>query len=65
VTWLEAGAEAGTHVTPASQRIVDAWQAAGATVHAQTVQGDPFWSTQEIAECPDLLDASAAALTRG
>lgn len=65
VTWLEVGSEAGTHVTPASQRIVDAWQAAGASVHAQTVQGDPFWSTQEIAECPGLLDASAAALTRG
>lgn len=65
ITWLEVGAAAGISVTPASQRIVDAWLAAGTTVQTQTVKGDPFWVTQEIAECPDLLDATSTHIHQG
>ena len=60
VSWLEVGAQAS--ITPASQRIVDAWMAAGASVQTRTVQGDPFWVTQEITECPKLIDASLSCL---
>lgn len=60
VSWLEAGA--GASITPASQRIVDAWKAAGASVQTRTAQGDPFWVTQEIAECPELVGATLACL---
>jgi len=62
VSWLEVGAQAGEGVTPASQRIVDAWLAAGVSLHTQTVQGDPFWSTQEITECPALIEATQGCL---
>ena len=62
VEWIEVGAEAGAHVTPASRRVVDAWRTAGTTIHAQTVPGEPFWVTQEITECPALLEATAVAL---
>jgi exosortase A-associated hydrolase 2 len=62
VEWIEVGAEAGAHVTPASQRVVDAWRAAGTNIHAQTVQGEPFWVTQEITECPALLAATNEVL---
>lgn len=62
VTWLEAGAQASTSTTPASQRIVDAWQTAGASVQTRTVLGDPFWVTQEITGCPGLIDATLSCL---
>ncbi|MHB1052284.1 MAG: hydrolase 2, exosortase A system-associated [Thiobacillus sp.] len=62
VTWLEVGAQPGASVTPASQRIVDIWNAAGVSVQTQTVKGDPFWATQEITECPALIDATQSCL---
>jgi exosortase A-associated hydrolase 2 len=62
VSWLELGTEAAARVSPAGQRVADAWQAAGVEVRAQTVQGDPFWATQEITECPDLIQATLAQL---
>ena len=65
VTWLEVGAEASASVTPASQRIVDAWQASGTAVNSQTVKGDPFWAIQEITECPELLDATTTHTDKG
>ena len=61
-TWLEVGAQVGEGVTPASQRIVDAWRQAGAEVQTGTVPGDPFWLTQEITECPALLNATLERL---
>ncbi len=64
VTWLEVGAQASPGVTPASQRIVDAWTTNGIPVQTRTVQGDPFWVTQEITECPALIDATQSCLIR-
>lgn len=62
VDWIEAGAENRDGVSPASQRIVDEWRKAGVNVRAQTVKGDPFWSTQEITECPELIGATSRTL---
>jgi exosortase A-associated hydrolase 2 len=64
VEWIEVGAEAGVHLSPASQRVVDTWRAAGTSVRTQTVRGEPFWATQEISECPALLEATCAALLK-
>ncbi|MBI1285829.1 MAG: hydrolase 2, exosortase A system-associated [Thiobacillus sp.] len=58
VTWLEVGALAGEHLSPASQHIADSWREAGAAVQSRTVAGDPFWATQEITECWDLIEAT-------
>lgn len=58
VTWFEVSAEAGDHVTPASQRVVDAWRASKTEVAVHTVQGAPFWNTQEITECQALLEST-------
>ena len=62
VEWIEVGAEAGNHLTPASQRVADAWRAAGTNIRTRTVRGEPFWLTQEISECPALLEATSEAL---
>ncbi len=61
VHWLEVGAEDAETLTPASQRSVDAWRAAGVTVATRTVQGEPFWLTQEITECRGLVAPTLAA----
>jgi exosortase A-associated hydrolase 2 len=58
--WLDVVAAEGRPLTPASARLVAAWQAQGATLHAQTVAGPAFWGSQEIASCPALLEASSA-----
>jgi exosortase A-associated hydrolase 2 len=62
VTWLEVGTEDSNHPTPASQRIVDAWRAADVKVHTRTVAGEPFWVTQEITECPSLIESTTTAI---
>lgn len=62
VAWLEVGAQASPGAIPANQRIVDAWTINGILVQTQTVQGDPFWVTQEITECPSLINATQSCL---
>jgi len=62
VVWLEVGAEDGDLPTPASQRIVDTWRDAGVSVHTRTLTGEPFWVTQEITECPGLIEATTEAI---
>lgn len=62
VALLEVGAQASPGASPASQRVVDAWTTTGLPVHMQTVQGDPFWVTQEITECPSLIHATQSCL---
>lgn len=62
VSWLEIGA--GGAVAPAGQRVIDAWRHDGTIVETQIVDGDPFWSTQEISACPALIDATLGCLSR-
>jgi hypothetical protein len=38
--------------------VVDAWAAAGVHLTTNSVEGEPFWVTQEITECPALLEAT-------
>jgi exosortase A-associated hydrolase 2 len=56
--WLEVGARPGEQTTPASQRVIEAWRADGVPVSARTVLGEAFWVTQEITECPALIEAT-------
>lgn len=57
VHWLELVAEAGRPLMPVSQRVVDEWSADGTEVDTETVACDSFWATQEIAQCPAVVDA--------
>ena len=58
VLWLELGIEAGVPPSPASQRIVEGWRTAGVKVQTRMLAGEPFWVTQEITECPALIEAT-------
>jgi len=64
VVWIEIGANPNENVAPAGQHIIAAWRNAGTRVHSQTVAGEPFWVTQEIAECPALVEATMQAATQ-
>jgi exosortase A-associated hydrolase 2 len=63
VDWIEIGNEGG-NINPANQRVVDTWQAAGSSVRTNLVTGEPFWTTQEITECPALLSVTREIFNR-
>jgi exosortase A-associated hydrolase 2 len=61
VAWLQV-VDAAASLSPAVLNRVEAWQRGGARVAARTVAGPAFWQTQEITECPALVEATVAAL---
>jgi len=60
--WLELSNDASETLSPASMRVVQRWREHGVNVCTQTIAGEPFWSTQEITECPALIDATVQTL---
>lgn len=62
-SWMEISSEEEGETTPASQAVMEKWRNAGVNVSARTVQGEPFWSTQEMAIAPALIQATVDALT--
>jgi exosortase A-associated hydrolase 2 len=56
--WLEVSSRAAAELLPATRRCIDEWRAQGHEVTAETVQGPPFWQTQDIEVAPALLQAS-------
>jgi exosortase A-associated hydrolase 2 len=61
IDWLQIGA-AGADRSPAQQRAVAALEGAGVDVHWQSVDGEPFWSTAEIATAPLAIEATVRLL---
>ena len=64
VAWLEVTTSTPPALSPAGQQRVAEWRAAGHSVTAVAVPGLAFWQTQEIAECPALIEATAS-IVRG
>ena len=62
VAWLHVVDAAGAGLSPAVQGRVGAWQREGVNVAARAVAGPAFWQTQEITECPALVEATMTAL---
>jgi exosortase A-associated hydrolase 2 len=62
VAWLEVSTSDPPALSPAGRLRIAAWEAAGHRVVANAVAGLPFWQTQEIAESPALIDATAASI---
>ncbi len=63
VHWFELAAAEDRPLSAATRDIVDDWLRAQVQVDLHQVVGQPFWSTQEISECPALIAATCAALT--
>ena len=62
VEWFEISTQGGSELSPASQGVIDAWRAAGVSVSGHALPGEPFWVTQEIMECPELMTATLKSL---
>jgi hypothetical protein len=60
--WLDVVPGADSQPSVAGTARVDAWRAAGWSVHPTLVVGAPFWQTQEISEGTELVAATTAAL---
>jgi exosortase A-associated hydrolase 2 len=58
--WFEINAEGKP--SPALLRAAQACIAAGAEVELHAVRGEPFWSSVELCECPELLAATSDTL---
>ena len=63
VRWFEIAPESSRPLSPAAARVAAALAAGGAGVTTHVVAGPQFWATQEIAECPALLDATVQSLS--
>ena len=59
--WFEISAQP---MAPASARIVESWKQRGISCETATVPGEPFWSTQEISECPALIEETLGCLRK-
>jgi exosortase A-associated hydrolase 2 len=62
VDWIDVVVDAGRGSTPAGERVRRVWQEEGVNVNFQIVSGPPFWSSVEIAEAPELVQATATLL---
>jgi exosortase A-associated hydrolase 2 len=60
--WFEAVPADGRPISPAAARVTAAWEAAGAAPQVHLVTCPPFWTTQEITECPALVAATSSVL---
>jgi exosortase A-associated hydrolase 2 len=58
--WFEVNAEGKP--SPGLRRAAQACIATGAEVELQAVRGEPFWSSVELCECPELVAATSNAL---
>ncbi|MGB0721676.1 MAG: hydrolase 2, exosortase A system-associated [Gammaproteobacteria bacterium] len=61
VLWFELPAQPTDEMPPARQRPMDELREAGVPLEVRQLICDPFWSTVEIAHCPDLVAATATA----
>jgi exosortase A-associated hydrolase 2 len=60
VHWFEVVSAANRPMTPAGLWVSTAWEKQGVDLHTHIVPCLPFWATQEISECPELLSATSA-----
>jgi exosortase A-associated hydrolase 2 len=62
VVWLEVSTRLEAGISPAAQKSIGHWQAAGYKLDAQVIDGPAFWQTAEIEEAPALIEATLKAL---
>ena len=62
IYWLDIVEEATPGLCPATQRAVDTWLSHGIDVRARAVCGEPFWSTIEQVDSPQVFAETASML---
>ncbi len=61
VDWFDIGPR-DSAPAPVRERIAAVWRAAGASATVHVAEGTTFWTSQEIVECPALVDATVTRL---
>jgi len=59
IYWFEITPDTGRGLSPAGVAVVETWNRLGIRPEVMCIPGLPFWATQEISECPELLTATA------
>lgn len=59
---LEVKAADNGDISPALKSCVERWRRSGATVLTRSVNGVPFWQTQQITEAPELIESTCSNL---
>jgi exosortase A-associated hydrolase 2 len=62
VIWREVSADAAPAISPATAKIASRWLERGTELDVAAVSGPSFWASQEIAEAPQLIAATTAAV---
>lgn len=60
VHWFELVADSSRPMPPAAARVATSWEERGVQLHRHVVPGTSFWASQEITECPALLQATTS-----
>ena len=60
VLWLEQSAPDAAQASPASQKVIDTWQAGGANIDVKFFEGPNFWQVAERAISTSAIDATTA-----
>ena len=58
IHWFEITAEPGRSMGPAGTNVITEWRREGIDPYVYLVPCVPFWATQEISECPELVSAT-------
>jgi len=65
VYWFEIVSEPGRAMPPAGVKVVREWEKEkNSNLSVLFVTCSPFWATQEISECPELVSATAKILSK-
>jgi exosortase A-associated hydrolase 2 len=64
VYWFEIVPEPGRSMPPAGAKVVREWEKENGNLSVHFVPCAPFWATQEISECPELVSATAKILSK-
>lgn len=59
VEWFEVAATPDAIIAAGSRAVIEKWRECGIDVREHVVCGDAFWSTVEITDCPQLIDATS------
>jgi exosortase A-associated hydrolase 2 len=60
VDWFEVLQEPERPLPPASRRVLESWMTKGVDCRLHTAVGPSFWISQEIGECPELIDKTCS-----
>ena len=63
VHWFEIVSESGRSMSPAGAKVARIWQRDEVDLSVHLVPCLPFWATQEISECPELVSAMVNTVT--